>query len=367
MTLSERAAQAREQMLATIDEVCGSCGNSCCHQGTMMGGYDALRLAKGLILAPDLEGRVREGLRSRARELRADLATLERVRALIGQAGLGSEDDLGRLDATLEQWRKFCEFLDSPWPADVESLREMLKFAGIWAQATRAVASFPGGHAALANFAAEGSEFRFRGRRLAPPRCLFHSPDDGCLAGRWKPGKCANFLCAGEPNVLDRLREQFSFDDFVLGNAEVIAPDRVVALVEDELALGRQYAEPKVFLGAAPSVSDLMEEMLREAFGSITVLDLAGVPGGLLVDDWEGLLQDVGEDHGCLVRAPAMTGADLYELAIDVDLRRAEGLPLPFVVMVDRLATDAAAHPMWDGAMMRQPLGALDLFAVSGD
>ncbi len=79
--LGEAVKAASQKLDGIIDRVCGACGNSCCHQGTMMGSQDLLRLHKGILLEEGREQILREGLKRRAAELRADLAALEQVAA----------------------------------------------------------------------------------------------------------------------------------------------------------------------------------------------------------------------------------------------------------------------------------------------
>ncbi len=331
----------------------------------MMGSHDALRLVKGMLVEDGRLEIVREGLNERAGELRADLETLKTVRDLIVQAGTGDEAQVGELDSILSQWEEFCDFIEGPWEPTLDSLREMLKFAAIRALALRDMAVFPGGHAALANFARVGSSFRFRGRRMAPPRCLFHSKAHGCLAGRWKPAKCANFFCTEEPNVLRSLREELSFDEFVLGNAEVVTPSQAVGIVRRELELGFEFVEPKIFIGLADDHSRQIGALLETTYGSL--FQPAVHRGRFMqsVAEWEHTLENVDEQRPCLVDCDSVDGSALYELAIALDMRRAEGQAVPFVLVATDLADSGPfPHPLWSDQQISQPLGILDLYVV---
>lgn len=364
-SLAQRTSQAITQAADIVDRVCGACGNSCCHQGTMMGSHDALRLVKGMALEPGREQIVREGLRERACELRADLDTLRGVRNLIAASPTSEQGDLGQLNSVLEDWEGFCDFIEGPWEADVETLHKMLHFAAIRALALRAVSAFPGGHAALSTLAKEGSSFKFRGRRIAPPRCLFHSLETGCLAGRWKPGKCANFFCAGEPNVLLELRNAMSFDDFVLGNADLVTPQQAVKAVALEFGLGREFVEPKVFIGVDDRTAEELQGVLASQYQRLI---RPSVPSRRFLQssaECEGMLEGLAEDEACLVRCDAIDGAALYELAIALDRHRAAGESVAFVLLARDIATPSALpHPLWADEQMSQPLGVLDLYVV---
>lgn len=350
---------------AIVDRVCSACANSCCHQGTMMGTRDVLRLVKGMVLDPGREALVREGLRERAQELRSDLETLQGVRALLAVASDEHGSDLAALDASLVQWEELCGALESAWTADVDSLRRMLRFAGIWAMTQQALRAFPGAYAALSTLARPGSSFRFRGRRLAPPRCLFHSLECGCLAGRWKPGKCANFFCAGEPNVLRELRQELGFEDFVLSNATLVAPEAALETVRLELRLGREYVEPKVFVGLDQEYQRALRDLLAANYERIVEPLPAGGRFVQSVAEIEAVLGRLTPTDCCFIEAAVTDGFALYELAVALDRRRATGEAVALVVSAGALSPlSALAHPLWADAEMSQPLGVLDLYVV---
>ena len=363
--LAARTRQAIAQTQALVDGVCGACENSCCHQGTMMGSHDVLRLLKGMLLEEGREQAVREGLGLRARELRADLATLTNIRRLLALNAAEDDPDLKALDTALADWEAFCERLEGGWSSSVEDLRALLRFAGVWAMALRALGAFAGGHAALSTLAQAGSSFRFRGRRLAPPRCLFHSLEHGCLAGHWKPGKCANFFCAGTPNVLQELRHGLSFEDFVLGNAAILPEAQALEPVRLEWRLGREFVEPKVFLRMSPETRTALRDLVEQLPGRVVEPFVRS----------ERFLQSTLESHSvldrldpndiCWIEARTLDGFALYELAVALDRRRAEGEAVALIVVADELVPlSSMAHPLWADAEMSQPLGSLDLYVI---
>ena len=76
MTGEELVSKIREssrRRQAVIDSVCGACENKCCQQMTMMGGQDLRRLLRGMLLAPEFEEQVRQGLQRVADRLDVDL------------------------------------------------------------------------------------------------------------------------------------------------------------------------------------------------------------------------------------------------------------------------------------------------------
>lgn len=363
--LADRTRQAVAYVQGVVNRVCGTCGNSCCHQGTMMGSHDLRRLAKGLALEPGLEQLLRNGLGDRALELRADLETLQAVRRLLAASTETREPGkLGQLDLCLSQWEDFCRLLESPWPADYHTLQTLLRFAGIRAAALRAIEAFPGAQAALSTLARPGSSFRFRGRRLAPPRCLFHSHQHGCLAGSWKPGKCANFFCVGDPNLIRELHQCLSFEDFVLGNARVVDEKFLLAAVALECRLGNEYVDAKIVLGATPELETRLRDLLISA-GRL----LVDLPGGdhfmLSSSEISTVLESLEPAQVSVARCHSIDGAALYELAIALDQRRAAAEPVPFILLAETFHSPSPLpHPLWTDEEMSQPLGALDLYVL---
>ncbi len=329
----------------------------------MMGSHDVLRLVKGLRLEEGLEGNLREGLAQRAVELRADLETIRGVRDLLSAMADGEcRVDLEGLNKVIEQWDEFCALLEGPWPADAETLQEMLRFAGIRSQAMRALSPFPGAQAALTTLARPGSSFVFRGRRLAPPRCLFHSASRGCLAGRWKPGKCANFFCSGDPNVLAELRGTMSFDDFVLGNAVAASPEQIGRFVAAELHMGPQYVEPKVIVGLDGSAHTALLERLAAHYDEL-LHPPAAERFMMSSHELEALVEDLEPGQAAVVDCGAVDGDALYEAAIALDRFRARAQSVAFYLLARRYASPSVLpHPLWADCEMGQPLGAIDIY-----
>lgn len=326
-----------------------------------MGSHDVLRLVKGLRIEAGLEEALRDGLRERLAELEADLATLKGIRGLLAARGVGDPGALQPLDESIRQWDEFCELLRGPWSADAETIHQMLRFAAIRSMALRAVSAHPGAQAALSTLAKPGSSFVFRGRKLAPPRCLFHSMARGCLAGRWKPGKCANFFCSGDPNVLSELRATLSFDEFVLANFVVASPAEILRAVEAELALGPEYHEPKVLLCLGDAAPEL-RGLLKRHFSRLVEPD---VPPEYMVssNELEVQLSQLGPGEALVVACRSVGGAALYELAIALDQHRARGEAVAFYLLADGYSgAGALPHPLWGDSEMSQPLGVLDLY-----
>ncbi|MCE5218893.1 hypothetical protein LLH03_17905 [bacterium] len=363
--LAGRTREAIAAAQVVVQEVCGSCGNSCCHQGTMMGTHDLRRLVKGMVIEPGREATLREGLQERARELRADLATLQTIARLMEASPSSTPEGRRQLAVIMADWEEFCELIEGPWQPTTETLQRMLRFAGIRALALRALAGTPGGHAALSTLAKPGSSFKFRGRRLAPPRCLFHDLSRGCLAGRWKPGKCANFFCAGDPNVLRELRKTLSFDDFVLSSADVVTSEQAVRTVQIELELGLEFVEPKVFIGLGDAERETILASLRASYPDLEVIVQPEQRYMQSSMELEVRLRGLGSDGALLLQYAGIDGAALYELAIALDRHRGAGEAIAFVLSVeDFVAPSALPHPLWADEEMSQPLGSIDIYVV---
>lgn len=367
-TLAQRVRDSAARAREVVQEVCGACGNSCCHQGTMMGSHDLLRFIKGMLLEEGRLDTVRRGLQERARELRADIATIRRVMELLGSSPLASKDDLEELARLVGEWETVADLMEHSFEPREEHLQTLMRFAGIRAVTLRLLAQIPGGHGALANLAQAGSSFRFRGRRLAPPRCVFHSADGGCLAGRWKPGKCANFFCAGEPNVLRELRARLSFDEFVLSSFLPVTAKQALEAVDLELRLGRRYVEPKIIVGLEAQALALLEARIAGFFSHVLSPPLA--QGRYLQSraEIEGLLEPMAGDEALVVRCRQIDGAGLYELALALDAHRQAGEAVAFYLSAEGIADRSPlAHPLWTDAEMSQPLGSLDLYLIIAD
>jgi len=362
--LAASVKTARERLKAIIDRVCGACGNKCCHQGTMMGSQDLRRLEKGLLLEAGREQILREGLRRRSAELRRDLQTVENVVELIGEAlPAEREPELQVLQERLEEWHSFCDFLESNFETTHESLLYLLHFSAIRHNALRLLREFPNAQSTLITLAEqEGTSFRGTGRRIAAPHCLFDG--GGCLAGPWKPAKCANFFCSGAPNVLREIGRQMSFDEFVLGNFQPAAEEQVLAAIAIELQLGREYMAPKIIVGASDSLIDQVIELLDSAYD---LLEVKREETAFMLSTAEAhtLLKALPEDMAYVRIHPGIDSPALYELGVALDRLRIAGTALPFCLFAREFQQPAAlSHPLWADEVMSQPLGVLDLYAI---
>lgn len=363
-SLASTIREAEAQLQAVILRVCGACGNACCHQGTMMGSADARRLYKGLLLDARLAARVEAGLQERAAELREELTAVVQVAEVLeSSAGPERRPQLEALRQRLQEWREFCDRLEQPGPITMVRLGDILRYSAIRSNALRALREFPGAVEALSAQASAHPSFRPNGRRMSAPRCLFHTTD-GCLAGQWKPAKCANFFCAGEPNVLEAVAQEMPFDQFVRANFTVMTPDQVLRYVELELRLGREYVEPKIILEPNTALREALLAALRESFDAVEVRE-----------EGSSFMWSTGEAHtklGALppnvayvVETDQIDGGALYELAVALDRLRVAGTPPAFYLLAKRLADRTFLdHPMWADRMMSQPLGFVDLIAV---
>jgi hypothetical protein len=361
--IAESVRRASATLEAVIDRVCGACENSCCHQGTMMGSSDARRLYRGLRIEPGREELVRTGLRKRAEELIADLKALRNVAALVRlSVGEGRTAELAALDKCLDSWQAFCDNLIGEADLSPAGLIKLLQFSAIRSNCLRALREFEGAQSALVNLSRGSSSFRLSGRRVAAPRCLFHY--NGCLAGRWKPAKCANFFCAGTPNVLKEVAREMSFDEFVLANLAVTSPDELTVAIGLELDLGREFVEPKIVVGLPDPAREALGEQIRAAFGG----NVRAETGSMFMwstAEARGKLQALETDEALVMSFKSAGGAALYELAVAIDALRATGTSPALYLFIDHLAMPSPlAHPLWADSMMSQPLGSLDLYVV---
>lgn len=356
---------ARETLKAIIDRVCGACGNKCCHQGTMMGSHDLRRLQKGLVLEEWREQILRSGLRSRSAELRVDLQTMDHVVESIQETlPAEREPELQILQERLEQWRDFCAFLESNFEMTRENLLYLLRFSAIRSNALRALRELPDTQATLITLAEQhGASFRASGRRIAAPRCLFDV--DGCLAGPWKPAKCANFFCAGQPNVLREISREMSFDEFVLGNFAAASEQKVVEAITVELQLDLEYVAPKIIVGASQDLIDRAIELLDSAYSVVEVKRQEETQFMLASAEAHTILEALPEDMAYVVMCKSVGSGALYELGIALDRLRVVGRALPFYLFADKFDQPSAfPHPLWADEVMSQPLGDIDLYAI---
>ena len=355
---------ARETLEAVIDRVCGVCGNKCCHQGTMMGSHDLRRLHKGLLLEEGREQILRTGLRRRSAELRRDLQAIENVVELI-QADLPAdrEPELQVLGDRLEEWRDFCSFIESDFEITYENLRYLLHFSAIRHNALRMLREFPNAQSTLVALAEQhGASFRGSGRRIIAPRCLFDVA--GCLAGPWKPAKCANFFCTGEPNVLREIASRMSFDEFVLGNFQVASEEKILKAITIEPKLGREYMAPKIAIGASDDLIDKVVQLLESVCNAVAV-KREETPFMLATSEAHTLLKALPEDMAYVAIYSSVDGGALYELGVALDRLRVAGAALPFYLFAGEFRQPAVlTHPLGADEVMSQPLGAIDLYAV---
>ena len=363
-TLGEQVRATSARFESIIDRVCGACGNSCCHQGTMMGSQDLLRLHKGILLEEGREQIVREGLRARSAELRVDLAALEQVASQLADTLAGGQRaKLDKLADQLAAWREFCDFLDSDFEITGQDLRYLLRFSAIRANALRALRAAPGGTRTLAATAGPaGASFRLTGRRVAAPRCLFHA--GGCIAGRWKPAKCASFFCTSEPNVLREISKGMSFEEFVLANFSAATDAQVLRAMEVELELGREYVAPKVIVGGSDKLINEAQAVLETDF---KVVEAKREDSAFMLSSREAhiLLDNLPDSMAYMRISRGVDGGALYELAVALDRLRIEGKALPFYLFAEQLNPPTVlTHPLWADGVMSQPLGALELYAV---
>ncbi len=362
--LAERVRAATAKFETIRERVCGACEYSCCHSGTMVGRHGVRRVVTGIALDTQFEGRIREAMRSRAAELAADLDTIRRVTELL-EMGFGAQmgAELTEVRRLTDEWAAFTDFLASDFDLTDQNLMHVTEFTAVRANLLRQIASFPGAHAALARFSGAEGSFRFRRRRLAPPRCMFHR--DGCVLGRYKPIKCANFFCNGEPNLLQQCQAELSFEEFVLSNMYVEPLGFVRRVVEHASISGRDYWEPII---AVPEDAGQADELVSLAHLREGRVEMCTEPGGFYLSTEEVLHAIVvtGRENTLLYRAGGIGGPGLYELAVALQRAHNDGILGGFLLIADGFVQDTfMPHPMWTDLMMSQPLGSLDIFAIS--
>ena len=365
MSLATTVREAREELDGIVHRVCGACGETCCHQGTMMGSADLRRLYKGLRLEPPVAARLAQGLPRRAREMAVEVTAAEQVTELLArQAGPDRESQVTALRRRVAEWRGFCDQLARGLPLEPDTLALLLRFSALRSNALRALREFPGAVEALADLVPDAPRLFLPGsQRLSAPRCVFHLPE-GCLAGDWKPAKCANFYCAGEPNLLAEVAGQMHYEQFVRANFRALSPDQILRYVELELRLGREYLEPKVLVGANTA---LVEGLLAALRGNFLAVEEKTETGPFMwsTGEAEARLTALPANVAYVIRAAQVDGAALYELAVALDRLRIAGTPPAFYLLADRLSDHSfLPHPMWADRLMSQPLGALDLLVA---
>lgn len=359
-----KVCEARARRDAIIGDVCGACENKCCQQMTMMGTQDLRRLIREMLLDEDFEEQVRAGLRKAADRLEVDLRVVREVAELIGAStSEGRADEMAELRRNVEEWTDFVRWLRSDFAVNAEQMRRLVMFSAIRSNTLNALARFPGGLGALVNLSGNEASFQFRGRRIAPPPCLFFLEESGCICDRAKPAKCANFFCAGVPNLLEELRTALGFDDFVLANVSPASMERIKRTIDLERDLGTEYIEPKIILGASESDIDQIARLIGQA-GETVRLKQVQRPGLRSATEVEEQLKAIPEGTGLIEVFPGINGNTLYELALALDRIRLRDEHPSYVLAATGLLTTPAAHPLWDDRMMAQPLGVLDLFVI---
>jgi hypothetical protein len=362
--LLAKAEEAQRLLQSIGQRVCGSCPRNCCHEGTMMGSQDLRRLVRGLRLEPDLAERLRAGLREKAEEIAADVAAARQVLELLRTAHLATPQQLQAAEARVADLAALGELLRGEVALDYEGLAPLLKHTALRANVVRAFRAFRGGEGALARFASRRSSFQFRGRRLAAPRCILHTFSSGCLAGPWKPAKCANFFCTSEPSLLDAVAAHLDFYSFVLANFRVVDRPWIRRVLETEAGAGPAYHEPLVVWGLGREEAQELVELLRKLEVSAQFHG-SGEGGGVCaaeVEEWGAALLP-GEAQ---VRyLPRLSASELYELAIGFErLRLADCQRLILVALGELTAGEGAGHPLWTQHTIAQPIGYLECYLV---
>ena len=355
---------ARQVLDKIVERECGACERNCCHQGTMMGSQDLRRLVRGLRVDPDLAQRVRAGLRDKAEELAADAAAARQVLRLMRSSGMGEERDLAIAEARTEEMERLRDVLAEDGPLDQERLSRILLHTAVRSNLLRAFRIFPGGEGALMRFAGPKSSLRLRGRRVAPPKCLFLSDTSGCLAGRWKPAKCANFFCTADPSLLAAIRERMDFDDFVLGNVHPIDGEKLRAMLKAEVELGPEYHEPLVLLGTTAGDLRELADYLRGLGVETQVEARDDAPGIVATEEMAGNLP---AGQAALVHIGELSAADLYDMAIGLERVRLRDAQRLVIFAAEALVIPSRpAHHLWSDYTMAQPIGYLECYVVGG-
>lgn len=362
--LVARVLDARARRDRVIRTVCGACENKCCQQMTMMGTQDLRRLMRAMMLSEDFDRQVREGLQQVAANLESDLRAAREVTELLDASfGAAKPQEMAALRQCIAEWADFVAWLRSDFPLDQGEMRRLLMFSAIRSNTLNALAQFPGALGALVNLSSGTGSFQFGGRRIAPPACLFYLEDFGCICDEAKPAKCANFFCAGVPNLLEELRRALGFDDFVLANVKVSSLDQVLAMIVLERELGPEFVEPKLLLGTSPEEIDRIAARMGYA-GETVRLRHVERPGLRSASEVEQELKTVPRGTGLIEVYPGIDGNTLYELALALDRIRLRDEHPSFVLAAAELLPTPAAHPLWDDRIMAQPLGVLDLLAL---
>ena len=361
----DEIGRATAKLQSIIDEVCGSCELNCCLQGTMVGSDDARRAAKAARLSPEVRERLVEGLRKRGAELRRDLEGLRRTAQLLEMRfGAEKPTEVGALLSALEKWREFCDFLEHDFRPEPEDLMRCLVFSGVRATALRAMRAFPGGERVLPTLAGAGTSFQAGRRGVKADRCLFHV--DGCLIPTAKPHKCADFYCVSDPGLVHEVVDRMTFDEFTLAHVTPSTRERFLEDLQTELALGREFFEPKVIMGGDGDLPEAAADLLREALGKVRTEWIEGGHLDVAVDlpDVKKAPDDPAE-AGLVVHCGSIDAIGIYELAVDLVRARGAALRPALMVFADELSRQSGLeHPLWTRREMSQPLSSLNLVAI---
>lgn len=361
----QRILAARDRLAAVVREICGACQDSCCHQGTMMGMQGLRRLARGIILEPGLSTRLRDGLAARTLELRHDLRVAEKVLDLLRVSSLEEEarEALPELQRRVDDLRRFVEYMESEFPLDVQGMTPLLHYSAVRHNLLRSLRRFTGAEAALSTLSRGQGSFAFRGRKMAPPRCIFHQ--DRCLAENWKPIKCASFFCTNEPNLLAHCRQTMSFDEFVLAAVRVVTTDFVRKLLALDTRLGPEYWEPKVIIGPEAGGPQFHEDLVALLTATRPPVKTKREEGRFMRATNEVLaeIRRLRANETLVYVCQSVDGAALYELAVAMDRARGQDWHGGLVLLAQQLAEHSfLAHPFWEDQMISQPLGGLEIY-----
>lgn len=362
MLTREEIQSVRQALDGIVSEVCRACELNCCLQGTMVGSDDARRIAKAARLSPAFREWLIAGLVERGRELQRDLAGLERTAKLLrDRFGAEQPSALAKLDAALDDWGRFCDFLEHDFRAEPDDLQRCLLFSALRATALRAMRAFPGGEKVLPALAGAGTSFKAGRRGLRPDRCLFHL--GGCLVPSAKPHKCADFYCGSDPGLIHEVVDRMAFDDFVLAHVEPRTRVEVIQDVATELALGPEYVEPKVIIGGDHQLAHEIAGMLGGVFPRAAVRLVGGGHFDATLDlpDWGRL----APDEALVLSCRSVDAVGIYEMAVLLVRARSRSLRPAVVLVAQELWRRAGVvHDLWRTRAMSQPVSALNLWGL---
>ena len=361
MTRAEIEAAAGK-LRRIIDEVCGQCEMNCCLQGTMVGSDDARRIAKAARLSPAFREQLIAGLRERSAQLRRDLQGIEKTARLLEMRFRSEKPaEIDALLKALDKWREFCDFLDHDFRPEPADLLRCLTFSGVRATALRAMRAFPGGERVLPTLAGPETSFRSGRRGIKADRCLFHM--NGCIVPQVKPHKCADFYCASDPGLIHEVIDSMAFDEFTLAHFAPTERARFLEELAEEVALGREFLEPKVVVGGDGDLPQRAADVLRELFGTVRCKWIEG--GHLDIGVDLPNLRQPTDGEVVVVHCGSIDAIGIYELAVDLVRARGASVRPALLVFADELSRQSGLqHPLWETRAMAQPLSALQLIAI---